>query len=57
MSAWEGGLFELYFLVFILKTSYFNNLKIGEIVQRLEHWNHNPNVVGSNPSFAIMIKL
>ena len=25
----------------------------GEIVQRLEHWNHNPNVVGSIPSFAI----
>ena len=28
----------------------------GEIVQRLEHWNHNPNVVGSIPSFASFIK-
>lgn len=25
----------------------------GEIVQRLEHWNHNPNVEGSNPPFAM----
>jgi len=27
--------------------------KKGEIVQWLEHWNHNPNVEGSNPPFAM----
>ena len=37
-----------------IKTSYLLVLisRLGEIVQWLEHWNHNPNVEGSNPPFA-----
>ena len=36
---------------------FFSILKVfyeGGIVQWLEHWNHNPNAVGSNPSSALL---